>query len=98
MYSIGVNLGDVSEDYFYHSLDKTLLLGGVQYDSIAKNVKGHKGNMQGEFDLVMYNGDALVLIETKHKVHPNDLVKLKTEQMEKFRILFPIYAKHKITK
>jgi hypothetical protein len=36
------------------------------------------------------------LIEIKHKVHPNDIEKLKTKKVENFRVLFPEYASYKI--
>ena len=31
-------------------------LAGIQYDSIAANVMAHKGKLQDEFDIILYNG------------------------------------------
>ena len=44
----------------------------------------------------MTNGDVVALIETKHKVRREDVLKLSTTQVESFRKLYPMYDNYKI--
>lgn len=89
---IGVNLGDVAEDFFGTSLQEKKKLGDIQFDAVALQLKAHKGKIQDEFDVVMYNGHAIGLVEVKHKVHPADIEKLISGKLTNFRKLFPQYA------
>jgi len=89
---IGLNLGDAAEDFFAHSLQEKRALGNIQFDSIAFGLHGHKGKIQDEFDVVMYNGHAIGIVEVKHKVHPADIEKLISGKLPNFRKLFPQYA------
>jgi hypothetical protein len=89
---IGVNLGDVAEDFFGTSLQEKKKLGDIQFDAVALQLKAHKGKVQDEFDIVMYNGHAIGLVEVKHKVHPSDIEKLVSAKLPNFRKLFPQYA------
>jgi Holliday junction resolvase-like predicted endonuclease len=52
--------------------------------------------VQDEFDVVMYNGTSIAIIEIKYRVHQDFLNTLATSKVENFRKLFPMYAKHKI--
>ena len=60
-----------------------------------KNLEIKSNRLQGEFDLVMFNGENIALIECKYKAHKSDVEKLITKQVESFKKLFPIYANHK---
>ncbi len=93
--NIGVNLGHVAEEFFYYALKDNPKLGDIRFDSIALNLHSTNKKIQDEFDIVLYNGDAVGLIEVKHKVHPNDIEKLKTQKAGNFRKLFPHYAGHR---
>ena len=99
---IGIRLGNISdnnrsnaEDYFYNSLLDKPELGGIGYDTIVKNFTPKSKRGQGEFDIVMYNGENIALIECKYKAHKSDVEKLITKQVESFKKLFPIYSNHK---
>ena len=98
---IGIRMGNISdnngatvEDYFFNSLGKKPELGGVKYDTIVKNFLPTSKRGQGEFDIVMFNGENLALIECKYKAHISDVEKLITKQVASFKQLFPIYANH----
>ena len=93
--SITDNNGSNTEDYFYNSLSDNPVLGGIKYDSISKNLEIRSKCLQGEFDLVMFNGENIALIECKYKAHKNDVEKLITKQVDSFKKLFPIYTNHK---
>ena len=92
---IADNNGSNAEDYFYNSLLDKPELGGIGYDTIVKNFIPKSKCGQGEFDIVMYNGENIALIECKYKAHKSDVEKLITKQVESFKKLFPIYANHK---
>ena len=89
------NNGSNTEDYFYNSLVDNPVLGGIKYDSIAKNFQIKSKRTQGEFDIVMFNGDNVALIECKYKAHEKDVEKLIHKKVDSFKELFPIYANHK---
>ena len=99
---MGIHLGGISdnngaytEDYFYNSLVDNPILGGIKYDSIAKNFQIKSRRSQGEFDIVMFNGENVALIVCKYKAHEKDVEKLIHKKVDSFKDLFPIYAKHK---
>ena len=99
---VGIRLGNIvdnnglnAEDYFFNSLVDKPELGGIGYDTIVKNFIPKSKRGQGEFDIVMYNGENIALIECKYKAHKSDVEKLITKQVESFKKLFPIYANHK---
>lgn len=94
--NIGINLGKVTEEYFYDTLKEKMSLGEIKFDAISFNLQHKYKNKQDEFNIVMYNGKALAIIEIKHKVHPSDLEKLSSKKVESFRELFPQYKHHKI--
>lgn len=89
---IGINLGDAAEEFFASSLQKNKKLGKVKFDAVALQLKGHKGRVQDEFDVVMYNGNSVGLVEVKHKVHPADVEQLITRKLPNFKALFPAYS------
>lgn len=90
--NVGINLGIVAEEFFYYALEKKKKLGSIKFDSIQFNVRAPHPKVQDEFDIVMVNGNAVAIIEIKHKVHPSDIVKLKTKKLENFKAIFPQYA------
>jgi hypothetical protein len=90
--NIGINLGHVAEEFFFYALQDNKQFAGIQFDDIQLNVKAKNKTAEDEFDVVLYNGDCIALIEVKHKVHPADIEKLKTKKVENFKKLFPDYA------
>ncbi|MDR0303317.1 MAG: hypothetical protein LBH98_00880, partial [Chitinispirillales bacterium] len=92
--------GKFSEAYFYNSLFNSMRFGGKDFDEIEKGMKRTKKlpngeKLKGEYDVVMYNGDTVALIEIKYKVRKKDLETLAGTQINVFRQLFPQYVKHK---
>ncbi|MDX2196837.1 MAG: hypothetical protein NW207_10495 [Cytophagales bacterium] len=96
LWSIGVNLGHTAEEFFYYAMVEKPVLGGITFDTVDTNIKSHTKTLQDEFDIVMYNGDSIGLIEVKHKVHPSDLHTLTTQKVQNFRLLFPDFKDYKI--
>jgi hypothetical protein len=94
--NISANNGSTAEDYFFNSLEEKPTFGGVTYDTIKRNVHAIRFRLEDEYDIVMYNGDSIALIECKYKAHENDLRKLIEKKVDNFRLLFPYYQEYKI--
>ncbi len=94
--SMADNQGYTTEDYFYNSLIDTMKLGSVKYNEIAKNIHVKSKRMEDEFDIVMYNGNSIALIECKYKAHKSDVENLIEKKINNFRISHPDYSNYKI--
>ena len=75
-----------------------LIFGGIKFEEIDKNIKlkFKKLNLEGEYDVVLQNGDTLAIIETKYKVRVKDVSELVNKKLDNFRKLFPIFSDYKI--
>jgi hypothetical protein len=93
--NIGINLGSVAEEFFYYALMEKKTLGNITFDDIRYNVFSKTKKLEDEFDIVMFNGNSVGIIEVKHKVHPNDIEVLKSKKLRNFKLLFPDYADSK---
>ena len=94
--SWGNNFGSFAEEYFYNSIKKgNVNFFGKKFDEIEKNLKNFWQGLKDEYDIVLYNKDAVAIIEVKFKAHIdqiNDVLK----KAETFKILFPHYKDFKI--
>ena len=69
------NYGQTVEEYFFHSLEYSMKLGKIKFNSIRKNVKGML--TEHEYDIILANGDCIGVIEVKSKLHFEDVATLK---------------------
>ena len=90
------NFGSAVEDYFYNSMADNPTLGGIQFDDIGRNVQRRSKRLEDEYDIVLYNGDCIALIECKTKAHEKDITTLIDKKVGNFRTLFPYYKDYKI--
>jgi len=90
--------GLMAEEMIYNSLEKDMTFGGIKFDDIDRNVKLKSKflNLQGEYDVVLKNGDTIAIIETKYKVRKENIEKILNKQLSDFRILFPMFSNYKI--
>ena len=88
------NHGQSTEEYFYNSLYDEPRLGSIKFDEIIKNIHGKVARLEDEFDIAMYNGNNVALIECKYKAHENDVLNLIEKKVNNFKQLFPFYANH----
>ncbi len=88
------NNGENTEDYFYNSLYENRRLGNLQFDEISRNLHGKIARFEDEFDIAMFNGTEVALIECKYKANESDLLKLIDKKVANFKLLFPYYANH----
>ena len=96
---IGESNGKFSETYFYNSLLNSMKFGGKNFDEMDKGLKRAKklpdgSRLKGEYDVIMYNGDTIALIEVKYKVQKEHIEKLRTKQLSIFKEFFPQYKNH----
>jgi len=90
------NIGSITEEYFFNCLFEKPVFGGVTYNKVRRNISGVGLKSEDEFDIVMYNGDSIALIECKNKAHENDLMKLITKKADNFKDVFPSFKDYKI--
>ena len=90
------NIGMTTEEYFYNSLYDNPKLGKIKFDSISKNIHTKTKRLEDEYDIVMYNGDCIALIECKYKAHENDVRKLIDKKVGNFRILYQDFKDYSI--
>jgi hypothetical protein len=90
------NHGSFAEEYFFNAFERgEKSFFGKKFDEISKNVTLVWKNLKDEFDIVLYNDDAVAIIEVKYKAHENDIDTV-LKKPETFRILFPNYKDFKI--
>ena len=88
-----------SEYYFYNSLLNTMRFAGIEFDEIAKGLTRAKkmpdgSKIKGEYDIVMYNGNSIALIEIKYKVRKGDTLDLIHKKINSFKTFYPEYKNY----
>ena len=97
---LGKSFGMFAECYFYESLKRSKQLGGITYNTVLDDVKNSHTMPNGEiivgqFDIVMYNGDSIAIIEIKNKVQKEDIKDLINRKISDFKLLFLQHANKK---
>ena len=80
------------EEYFYQTLAKNRRLGAIQYDEIGRNIRLNANSP--EFDIVLYNGNTIGLVEVKKKAHVDEVCSMAEEKIKAFKGMLPHYADH----
>jgi len=92
----GESQGSFAEEYFYNSFEKGQNnFFGKRFDVIQKSLKSTWKDLQDEYDIVLYNDDAVAIIEVKFKLRKDDIEKV-LRKAETFKVLFPNYKDFKI--
>ena len=90
----GNSHGAFAEEYFFNSFARGQYnFFGEKFDEIKKNLKG--AETDDEFDIVMFNGSSICIVEVKFRGRINKIPKL-IKKAQAFRDNFPKYANHKI--
>jgi hypothetical protein len=92
---VSENSRDVAEEFFMRGLENNSSLFGISYEQVGKLQKKTR-KLQGEYDIVLYNGDAIIVIEVKYKLHPDDVKDFVNRKLVNFKPLFPEYKDKKI--
>ena len=77
------------KNFFYNSLKQNPVLVGKQFDSVFRNVVGSTRDSQEEYDILLFNGDSVFIIEVKYRVHPKDIDTLIKRKGGNFLLLLP---------
>jgi hypothetical protein len=87
------NFGSYAEEYFFNSFDEGKQnFFGENFDSIRRN---YTDNQTGEYDIMMINGKAVAIIETKFKARESSVADTLKKAFT-FRKNFPQYQSHKL--
>jgi len=90
------NFGAFAEEYFFNSFaNGKQNFFGEKFDEIEQKVKGIKKGFKDEYDILLINGQAIGIVETKFKAHQNDVPKI-LRKADTFRVNFPEYKNHRV--
>jgi hypothetical protein len=93
---MGNSNGKYAEDYFANAMKEKKVFAGQHFDEIATDLNAKHGKLQDQFDVVLYNGEAVAIIEIKYKASTEDLEKMVEKKVANFRALFPYYKDYKV--
>ena len=93
---ISNNNGYFAEQFFAQSLKDKKSIGGINFDEVETNLKHKRKGLTDEFDIVLYNGDSVGIVEVKYVADKGDLTTLIERKAPNFRILYPEYADYKL--
>jgi len=89
--------GEMAEAYFYNAFKKHKYFANEHYDHVLKPTKVTNGELEAEFDIILFNGKSVAIIEVKYNAKPENIyIDDLISSVEKFRILFPNYKNHNI--
>jgi len=91
--------GDMAEETIFNSLERDMTFAGIKFDDIEKNVQvvdTEKLKTLTELDIIMRNGDALAIIESKYKVRKKDVRELIFNKLNLVKQYYPKLANYKI--
>ena len=89
------NQADIIEAFVAATLERYNKIWGITFDSMGHNIKNKVGKIEREYDVVLYNGNIIVIVEIKSKAHVNDLDDFEAKVRD-FRYLFPAYKDYTI--
>jgi len=92
---IGKTSGEITQEFFFSSLDKTKQLSGVKFDSITPNIRVRRDGKEHEMDIFLENGNAVGIVEVKTKVRKSDIAQLQTI-VQNFHQFHPKFKSTKI--
>ena len=92
---VSENSKDVAEEFFRRGLEARSSLFGIEYTEVDHLARTSK-KLQGEYDIVLHNGDYAIVIEVKYKLHPDDVLDFINRKLVNFKPLFPEYARKKV--
>ncbi len=88
-------VGEVAEEYFRGAFSKLGELSGVKVkslDSLQRTV----GKVTGQFDIVVFGDTANILVEVKHKLREQDVIRFFERTFPAFKRLYPEHCKVKL--
>lgn len=93
---LGLSTKYFTQDFFTESLTELKAAGMIEFEDIQVNLKHKRKDITDEFDIVMYNGDSIAIVEVKYVAAASDLKNLIEKKAPNFKYLYPEYAGYKI--
>ena len=93
---VGNNQGRVAKEFFFNSLKRNLVLNGIQFDFIDKNVTRSKGGLEEEYDLLLVNGKDIYIVEVKYCLHSKDVERMVGRKLSNFKKFYPEYQDYQV--
>jgi len=90
--------GMFAEEFFFNSINNSekKLFGEHFNDCISSSKRFNKDNrLRSEQDVLLFNGEAVAIIEVKYKARKEDIQKL-IDRLPVFKTLYPEYKSHRI--
>ena len=88
---IDKNSGYHAEQYFQNALANKLSFGRIKYDYMTPNLTYQRKDKTAEFDIALFNGKSVAIIEAKNRIHPDFIKEIAEEKVAQFRKYFPAY-------
>jgi hypothetical protein len=85
------NSGHHAEQYFQDIFADKLSFGKIKYDYMQPNLTYQRKGESAEFDIALFNGKSVALIEAKHRIHPDFIKEFVENKTAQFRRYFPLY-------
>lgn len=92
---LGMNAGEVAEDYFRGALENMTELAGIPIKQV-ESFRRKRGKLEGQYDVVLVSNNTVVVVEVKHKLHSTDVLRFHDLKLPVFKVLYPEYAEHKV--
>ena len=92
---VGNNIGEAAEKYFRGAFKRKREFAGVKIKHVSHLSRKWK-NVEGEYDVVLFGEDTLVIVEVKHKLTRDDVSWFVNKSLNDFKTLFPEYAGFKV--
>jgi len=94
---IGNNNGEMAEEYFFNAFKSHKYFANEQYDYVQRPLRITNGNLEAEFDIILFNCKSVAIIEVKYNAKPDNIrIDYLISRVEIFKILYPNYKSHKI--
>jgi len=87
--------GDITEDYFFEALSENMIVSGLKFDYIDRNLHRKRKQIEAEYDIILYNKNKLMIVEVKHNYKLEYFENLEYS-VSKFKKLSPEYFNHQL--
>ena len=88
-------VGEIAEDYFRGAFNKLSELSGVKVQAVD-SMKRTVGEFTGQFDIVVFGDRANILVEVKHKLREQDVIRFIERIFPAFKQLYPEHCNVKL--
>ena len=88
-------VGEIAEEYFRGAFSKLGELSGVKVQSVD-SLQRTVGKVTGQFDIVVFGDRANILVEVKHKLREQDVIRFLERIFPAFKRLYPEHCNIKL--